>query len=684
MDSSKHFDHDSRNYHQTMQTNMAHPTRRRPPNTPTYNTIIENERVRAEYSNQRQLQRAPQPTRDIFTERRDPLDSSLPDPRMPSKKTGNYKHHAEEDDWDSPNHSPNHHRLSEIANRDESGSQEEDWGPPRIINAERPLQARTVPIWVNPENPQDNTVHMSLNTRDYLEDYLEKLSRLGRLGRLSAAFDQLGDQLRPFFYNRYVLVQYGQLLLDGMRYKELAELAKLHPPRPSNDPIDLNWNMILVRAQYASELDFGDISAAAISLAAKNLVQQSWPQLDSTESRPYLRFLMAEVLFAGYGDPDEWMETVHFNGVNHGTLFRCEGVFPDPTWPMYEPDDDEVPEWQPKPNATKKHLSQTIRLVLKASEELGDIRMQAGCLEQLVNHGAEDAGTTMAQLSDLFHTVGNKRHHRSMLLSRYLVANSPSKRLQLREEILLAGPYLYSVQLNIEYLERTRLMILAALAGTKRERQFYQDLVDTDLDSEAWSDSEDDVYDQAQEENNGEEIFTKVKSKAKQETKQFKPKGTDTRSNENVHDWDEPSQNGPKSVSHKLVKHESSIVYSGKEQEHGPEQTVDPRVEDRPARESEKQTRETEELATDPAEEAEATAEGEESANLLTKKAKRGGSLLGRHTGRLNLLQESVANKNDEPSLREVRGKATKEVVAAKANAVEATAPEASLNSSHE
>lgn len=231
--------------------------------------------------------------------------------------------------------------------------------------------------------------------------------------------------------------------------------------------LDISTTLSLV---YMKSSDRTDDIKACLGIArghAKTLLARSARNL---KCRPYLRFLMAEVLFEGYSDPKRWKDTIIFHGVKHGDLTRFDGIFPDPTWPEYEPEDEESPEWRPTSEIGNTPVTDTIRLVLRAAEELGDIRMQAGCLEQLVHHGAEEPRKIFTQLSKIFLAVGNTLEQRVLLLSRYLVVKTPSERVQLRQDILLSGPCMASAR-----LERKRYKVLAALALSKQENKFYRD-----------------------------------------------------------------------------------------------------------------------------------------------------------------------------------------------------------------
>lgn len=144
---------------------------------------------------------------------------------------------------------------------------------------EKPLSFR-----LNPLAPQDVTVHMSLDATDDLEGVLEEHSKLRRLGHFNAAMAHFEDHLEHFLDNKYVLVQHGQCLLEAKRYRQLANLAKDHPPKPSEEAMQLSWSILLQKAEVESALEFPVLQdTSKLVKSALSLVQASWPRLDSTE-----------------------------------------------------------------------------------------------------------------------------------------------------------------------------------------------------------------------------------------------------------------------------------------------------------------------------------------------------------------------------------------------------------------
>ncbi|PHH89870.1 hypothetical protein CDD83_5075 [Cordyceps sp. RAO-2017] len=111
---------------------------------------------------------------------------------------------------------------------------------------------------MNPQAPQDMTLHMSLDVTDDLDGLLEEYSKLWRLGHFDSAQALFKDRLEHFLDNSYVLTQHGQCLLQAKAFTQLAELAARFSPNPlsDGDALQLSWNLILRRAEMESNLDF--------------------------------------------------------------------------------------------------------------------------------------------------------------------------------------------------------------------------------------------------------------------------------------------------------------------------------------------------------------------------------------------------------------------------------------------
>lgn len=151
--------------------------------------------------------------------------------------------------------------------------------PGVVPSIERPA------ILVNPSDPKDVTVHMSLDTTPDIEGFLEENARLRRLGHFTKAIAQFKTLLLPYLDNKYVLVQYGQCLYEAQQHGTLAELAKKYPLVEVEDghDIQLNWNVLLRKAERLDEeLDFQSIIDSN-QLTAVAFDRMNGPNLDSTQ-----------------------------------------------------------------------------------------------------------------------------------------------------------------------------------------------------------------------------------------------------------------------------------------------------------------------------------------------------------------------------------------------------------------
>lgn len=93
-------------------------------------------------------------------------------------------------------------------------------------------------------HPQDASVHLELPITDDHDTELEVFSRLRRLGDFSAAQDYFKSKLEPYLSNPYVLVHFGQMLLDQGDYLSFERASsqtvfgnKTRPASPSRGHI---------------------------------------------------------------------------------------------------------------------------------------------------------------------------------------------------------------------------------------------------------------------------------------------------------------------------------------------------------------------------------------------------------------------------------------------------------------
>ncbi|GJN66454.1 hypothetical protein VFPFJ_01444 [Purpureocillium lilacinum] len=170
----------------------------------------------------------------------------------------------------------------------------------------RPAVKEPLTFELNPLEPQDVTIHMSLDATDDVEDVLEEFSRLRRLGRFNDAARHFDAHLEHFLDNKYVLTQYGRFLAERVNSSEFAKLAKRFPPQEAavDDALELNWDLLV----YLMGLD-SDVETPVLQdvdkLGDKALdhLQESFPNLDSTEME-----LLHLVLICSAASLDDFQE----------------------------------------------------------------------------------------------------------------------------------------------------------------------------------------------------------------------------------------------------------------------------------------------------------------------------------------------------------------------------------------
>ena len=150
----------------------------------------------------------------------------------------------------------------------------------------RPAVKEPLTFELNPLEPQDVTIHMSLDATDDVEDVLEEFSRLRRLGRFNDAARHFDAHLEHFLDNKHVLTQYGRFLAERVNSSEFAKLAKRFPPQEAavDDALELNWDLLVYLMGLDSDVEtpvLQDIDK--LGDKALDLLQESFPNLDSTE-----------------------------------------------------------------------------------------------------------------------------------------------------------------------------------------------------------------------------------------------------------------------------------------------------------------------------------------------------------------------------------------------------------------
>ncbi|OAA50479.1 hypothetical protein NOR_00929 [Metarhizium rileyi] len=95
-------------------------------------------------------------------------------------------------------------------------------------------------------------------------------------------------------------------------------------------------------------------------------------------------------------------DNIFFKGALRGKYPMSGMTFPYKEMPLYAPLDDEVPEWKPKASGISDAAKKTTRVVLKAAEEIGDVPMQVGCLQQLLDQGSDNPSREIERINELW------------------------------------------------------------------------------------------------------------------------------------------------------------------------------------------------------------------------------------------------------------------------------------------
>ncbi|KAK4176619.1 hypothetical protein QBC36DRAFT_328906 [Triangularia setosa] len=229
--------------------------------------------------------------------------------------------------------------------------------------------------------------------------------------------------------------------------------------------LDILATIIIQRSELlVDEETIGRIREIGEARSAK----LSTGSLDCVMSRPYLRWSAARVL-AKSSTSQQFEEQLIFQGSRYGRMFTTDTVFPGNTLPVYSPAHDESPRWEPKSPESSSSDAMTIRTILQAAEELGDLDIQAACLQQLLYLGAEPVETVIDNLAELWSAAGKIRDLREMHLFEYMLAHTDASRKKLRLAILSDGEILGG-------LREAQCMILRALAPTVEEKNLYMSL----------------------------------------------------------------------------------------------------------------------------------------------------------------------------------------------------------------
>lgn len=501
---------------------------------------------------------------------------------------------------DSSNNSDNHSKPLSAEGEGGNRSRRMLFSRPEIYAQDSPALPA---IHVDPLDPEDQIIHMSLPASDDLEHELEEFSRLRRLGRFSDAFSLFDKRASHFLHNRYIRVQYGQCLFEAGELGRLAELAEEWEPKRYSASVDALGALWMFLAWEAEAVTLQLWERRSFIEAALYMIHEAWPNLDSTEmallgclyrqrvispagpflshdwidlcehlvedsmiwefrdlvqwlvevldcgelveqvcqrwladggrpenqddstllalldilatlsltrmkkkeektkaetcfqlahqyalelmardetyakSQPNLRWIMTNVIRE---DPEGFhsRDKITLDQTGGSGLFRSPLTFPSFFPPIFVPTEDETAEWAPRSYGVTGGSSETVQMVLRAAENLGDQRFKAGCLVELMYRGAESPGVMANALVDHWTMTGNKKEKKKMHLFRYMLANTDSARERLRLDILADGPFHDS-----PVLQSKQYGILQALSSSENDKRRYAKLIEGELES---------------------------------------------------------------------------------------------------------------------------------------------------------------------------------------------------------
>ncbi|KLU82304.1 hypothetical protein MAPG_01378 [Magnaporthiopsis poae ATCC 64411] len=196
----------------------------------------------------------------------------------------------------------------------------------------------------------------------------------------------------------------------------------------------------------------------------------------SVKTRPYLRWAVAKTLSQ---DPDGFRSrgTFSFSGTRaDGVLVRTCGIFPAFGLPLYVPGKGADLRWTParrsqqRPTGEQERAVETIRAVLRAAQDLGDVRLETGCLVELMHLGAKNGaeGAALTALIKTWTAAGDRTSVQLTHLFRQMVEHTGPGRERLRRDILASGMSGRHDALFVQY------MVLRALAPTAHEARQYK------------------------------------------------------------------------------------------------------------------------------------------------------------------------------------------------------------------
>uniref|UniRef100_A0A1Y1K5P5 Uncharacterized protein n=1 Tax=Photinus pyralis TaxID=7054 RepID=A0A1Y1K5P5_PHOPY len=101
----------------------------------------------------------------------------------------------------------------------------------------------------------------------------------------------------------------------------------------------------------------------------------------------------------------------------------CMGVFPNDELTLYAPFEDEIPAWKPWASGISDTAKRIPRVVLKAAEEIGDIFLRVGCLQQPLDQGS-DPSREIEYINKLWMPARNMACHVRLQLFRFMLVKA--------------------------------------------------------------------------------------------------------------------------------------------------------------------------------------------------------------------------------------------------------------------
>lgn len=192
------------------------------------------------------------------------------------------------------------------------------------------------------------------------------------------------------------------------------------------------------------------------------------------KSRSYLQWVIAKVLVEKNTYPARCGETAltrylyNLRGATLVSTGAFRGLLPFRDIVVYTPNHDEAPNWQPDASVTFSHVQEkAIQMVARNARELGDVLLEAACLQQL-SYSFPNTEVYLVDLCNLWRSKGNRLGLLRAYLHRYILKRTTDARNDLRIDLLEFG----DTQCRVS-LQKARFMILRALSTRSYEKEAY-------------------------------------------------------------------------------------------------------------------------------------------------------------------------------------------------------------------